>query len=205
MSNITCIAKLGSGGVFSLALLKDSPGILNFKATGDGAKAFFENEVGGHRWQRVPPNEKRGRVHTSTITVAAFSAEMQQKQAKVEIKEEDLDWKTCRGSGAGGQNRNKRETSVTVTHIPTGIVIRSETQRTQGENKRIALQLLKEKLGDVFNSSQQQALSSLRKEQVGSGMRGDKRRTIQCQNDIVVDHISNKQWDLKDYLKGKWD
>lgn len=129
----------------------------------------------------------------------------EQIKVNINIQDKDLEWKTCRGSGAGGQNRNKRDTSVTLTHIPTNIVIRSETERTQGQNKRIALERLKEKLETMCNDTQAQKISFLRKDQVGTGMRGDKRRTIQCQNDIVTDHITNKQWKLKDYLKGNWD
>src|SRR5262245_571910 len=92
------------GGVFSLEIVFERPGLIVFRADGAGALAAFRDEPGGHRWQRVPPNEKRGRVHTSTITVAVLA---EPQAAELFIPDKDLDWSTCRGTGSGGQKRNK--------------------------------------------------------------------------------------------------
>src|SRR5262245_18536969 len=92
------------GGVFDLDVTERLPGLVVFRATGARAAETFREEAGGHRWQRVPPNEKRGRVHTSTITVAVLP---EPSAREIVVTPGDLDWSTCRGSGAGGQHRNK--------------------------------------------------------------------------------------------------
>lgn len=165
---------------------------------------IFENESGGHRIQRIPPTEKKGRVHTSTITVAVFLEETN-KVSTLEIDEsKDLIIKTCRGSGAGGQHRNKTETAVQVTHIPSGISVRSENGRSQYQNKMTAINMIRMKLSSSEKEKNSRESSADRKNQVGSGMRGDKRRTIRFQDGIVTDHILNVQWNLKDYLRGNY-
>src|SRR4051812_41900501 len=106
-----------------------------------GAKAAecFGEEAGGHRWQRIPPNEKRGRVHTSTITVAVLP---EPAAAEVTLSEKELSWSTCRGTGSGGQKRNKTESTVVLKHLPTGMQVRCETTRSQQKNRELALALL---------------------------------------------------------------
>lgn len=162
---------------------------------------MFGQESGGHRWQRVPPTERRGRVHTSTVTVAVF-AEI--PEAQFNLEERDLEWATTRGSGAGGQNRNKVETVVVVKHKPTGMTVRCETERSQYRNRQIALRLLRARLYDNAKAETQSKVASDRRAQVGSGMRGDKRRTIRAQDGRVTDHVTGKTWRYSDYISGNW-
>lgn len=169
--------------------------------SGDGAEAAFANESGGHRWQRVPPNERRGRTHTSTITVAVLP---EAPEDGLRIEPGDLEWRTCRGSGAGGQHRNKTESAVQVTHLPTGLSVRCETERSQQRNRQTALALLRARLWADRSAAAAAARAGTRRAQVGSGMRGDKRRTVRCQDDAVTDHVLGVTWRLSDYKKGVW-
>lgn len=187
------------GGVFDLEITEHLPGLVVARITGRGAAEAFRDEAGGHRWQRVPPNDKRGRVHTSTITVAVLP---EPTEAQVKIATNDLEWSTCRGSGAGGQHRNKTESAVKVLHKPTGLVVRCETQRSQHQNRATALALLRARLWDAAASQQFKQRASARRDQVGSGMRGDKRRTIRCQDGVVTDHLTGKTWAFRQYERG---
>jgi len=101
--------------------------------TGARAEPLFRDEAGGHRWQRVPPNEKRDRVHTSTITVAVLP---EPTEVEVRVAERDLDWSTCYGTGPGGQKRNKTESTVLLTHRPSGLQVRCDARR-RGRSCRI--------------------------------------------------------------------
>jgi peptide chain release factor 1 len=159
----------------------------------------FRDEAGGHRWQRVPPTEKRGRVHTSTVTVAVLS---DPTDADVRLDMRDVDVRTTRGSGPGGQHRNTSDTAVQVTHRPTGIRVRAEDNKSQHINKENALRLLRLRLKQIAQEAAQAERDGSRRQQVGSGMRGDKIRTIQVQNDRVTNHMNGKQMRLKDYLRG---
>lgn len=170
-----------------------------FEARGRGAGDLFRHEAGGHRWQRVPPNEKRDRVHTSTVTVAVLRPPA---VTELVIPDRDLDWTTCRGSGAGGQHRNKTESAVVVTHLPTGLVVRCESERSQKQNRETALQLLRARLFAQKEAAEHGARAADRRRQVGSGQRGDKRRTIQCQNGVVVDHVLGTRIEVRAYLRG---
>lgn len=192
----------GPGGVFDVELLTERSGLVVFRAAGKGSDVAFANESGGHRWQRVPPTEKRGRMQTSTVTVAVLP---EPTPTQVVINENDLDWKFCRGSGAGGQHRNVTDSAVVLTHVPTGITVRCESERSQHSNKETALEILRARLWDAAHNQVSAQTSSSRREQVGSGMRGDKRRTIRSQDGVVTDHVLNKQWQLKKYLRGDWD
>ena len=113
------------------------------RITGRGAAAAFAREAGGHRWQRVPPNEKRGRVHTSTVTVAVLD---EPSEHELRIAPEDLDESFTRGTGPGGQHRNKRETAVVLRHVPTGITVRVDGGRSRHLNRQSALGLLRSRL-----------------------------------------------------------
>ncbi|MHC4237266.1 MAG: peptide chain release factor-like protein [Planctomycetota bacterium] len=181
--------------------MTERPGLIVFKATGKQAAKTFANESGGHRWQRIPPTEKRGRRQTSTITVAVMSIP---KESELRINDKDLDYKTCRGSGAGGQHRNVTDSAVQLTHIPTGISVRCESERSQHFNRETALEMLRAQLMKSQRTKDSNSRAADRKSQIGSGMRADKRRTIRVQDASVTDHVLNKTWNLKDYLRGNW-
>jgi peptide chain release factor 1 len=149
----------------------------------------------------VPPNEKRGRVQTSTITVAVLP---EPSVAELRIGPMDLEVLVCRGSGPGGQHRNKTESCVVMTHLPTGLTVRCESERSQHQNRETALGLLRARLHAAERERLYTARADDRRRQVGSGMRGDKRRTIRCQEGVVVDHVTGKSWSLRDYERGEW-
>jgi peptide chain release factor 1 len=201
MSSLACTASSRFGGGFSLEIVEQRSGILVFRATGNGADAAFANEAGGHRWQRIPPTEKRGRVQTSTVTVAVLA---EPTEVQIQISDRDLEWSATRGSGPGGQNRNKTETCVIVKHLPTGLQVRCETERSKEQNQRTALALLRARLWEAQRNRVVSERAADRKAQVGSGMRGDKRRTIRCQDGQVNDHVTGRRWELKAYLRGDW-
>lgn len=174
---------------------------MTFRAAGIGAEEAFRDEAGGHRWQRVPPAERRGRVHTSTITVAVLP---EPADAELRIAPGDLAWVTCLGLGAGGQHRNKTETAVVVTHRPTGLRVRCESERSQHQNRQNALALLRARLWEAETARRAGARDEARRRQVGSGMRGDKRRTVRCQDGVVTDHMTGRRWSLREYERGEW-
>jgi peptide chain release factor 1 len=163
---------------------------------------MFAHEAGGHRWQRIPPNERKGRVHTSTVTVAVLR---EPTPTEVEVRDVDLEWSTCRGSGAGGQHRNKTESAVIVKHRPSGVSVRCESERSQHQNRATALGLLRARLLAAREAAELGAYNAGRREQVGSGMRGDKRRTVQMQNGVVVDHVRERRTETRGYLRGDLD
>ena len=167
--------------------------------SGAGVKKFFEKEVGTHTWQRVPPTEKRGRVQTSSITVAVLSKE---EFDEVELHPNEIEIITTRDSGPGGQHRNVHDSCVIMTHIPTGIKVK-QAKKSQHQNKKEALRILTKKVNHFYRTGQMNELEEERKEQIGDGGRGHKRRTYRVTDGTVVDHVSNKSARLKDILKGK--
>lgn len=169
--------------------------------SGKRAAKLFANEGGGHRWQRVSPTERRGRVHTSTITVAVLQ-EPQGRECVLDAK--DLEVTTRRGSGPGGQHRNKTDSCVDIKHKPTGLVV-SIDGRSQHANKALALEILRAKLLDKERQRGILERNKNRRQQVGCGMRGDKRRTIRVGDNQVVDHTLSKTITYKDYVKGNFD
>lgn len=168
---------------------------------GLGARAVFAAESGGHRWQRIPPTEKRGRVHSSTITIAILD---EVSEHALVIPPTDLEIETCRASGSGGQHLQKTDTAVRVVHRPTGIVVRCQSERSQHENKVIALAILRARIIEARDREASDERAALRRRQIGSGQRGDKRRTIRVQDDQVIDHETGRSWRYKDYRRGNW-
>lgn len=176
------------------------PGLLIASVSGRNAEQLFAHESGGHRWQRVPKTEKRGRVHTSTVTVVVLA---EPDSSELTIDRRDLEEKFTRGSGAGGQHRNKTDTAVQLRHKPTGLAVRAEKGRSQTDNRATALRLLRAKLEDAQQRSEADERDRERRNQAGSGQRGDKIRTIALQRDRVVDHRSGKSCSAREYLRGR--
>jgi len=163
--------------------------------------SLFAHEAGGHRWQRVPPNDKRGRIHTSTVTVAVFAGG---EDAERGVDLGALRWETFRGSGKGGQHRNKNETGVRVTHLPTGTTVRIESGRSQKQNRREALAALQARLKHALRERTKAKRDRARKEMVGTGMRADKIRTVREQDGRVSDHRTERAIRFRDYARGNW-
>lgn len=180
-------------------MIDERPGFLCFTAKGSGAARWFRHEAGGHRWQRVPPNEKRGRVHSSTVTVVVLEPA---RAEAVEIRPEDLDEGFCRGSGSGGQHRNKTSTAVHLRHLPSGLHVRVDGGRSQSINRQTALELLRARLQAQRDGAAEAERWAERKAQAGSGMRGDKIRTVQVQGDVVVDHRRGTRMSYRRYVRG---
>lgn len=151
--------------------------------------------------QRVSPTEKRGRVHTSTITVAVLST---MAVVTTEIPPAELDWKMTIGTGNGGQSRNTTYSCVVLTHRPSKIVVRCQSERSQLQNKQAALTILRARLAARKAGAAHEARNDTRAEQIGSGMRGDKRRTIRNQDGRVKDHLTGRTWETDRYWSGKW-
>jgi len=198
-SNLRSTQRSRFGGVFSVEIIESRPGILIFEATGPSVADTFAHEAGGHRWQRVPPTEKHGRVQTSTVTVAVLP---EPTETQVQIRDSDLEIQMIRGSGAGGQKRNKTNNCVMLKHRPSGLTVRCETERSLTQNRASALALLRARLWEKENDRAVGQRTSQRRQQVGSGMRGDKRRTIRA--DGVVDHVTGQRWEFKQYSRGDW-
>lgn len=156
-------------------------------------------EAGGHRWQRVPPTERRGRMQTSTVTVAVFEVG---PEATTGIDPRDVELFIAKGTGAGGQNRNKRETAVVMRHRPTGIEAKAEAQRTQRDNKRAARDALEARVSSFYASRRKELADQQRAAMVGTGMRGDKIRTYRVQDDLVTDHRTGRKARLSAVLAG---
>lgn len=201
-SNLRSTPSLWTRGVFEYVLLEEKSGFLSFTVSGKQAKKTFELEAGGHRWQRIPPTEKKGRVHTSTITVAVLD---EPTETILHLEEKDIEWTTCRGSGAGGQHRNRTESAVQMTHLPTGIRVRVENERSQHQNRDLAHRLLRARVYELRQAQTATVREEQRRSQVGSGMRGDKIRTIRVQDGIVTDHRKENKIRYKDYIRGNWD
>lgn len=183
-------------------MLEARPGFLVFTARGPRVARWFAHEAGGHRWQRIPPTEKRGRVHSSTVTVVVLEPAT---EAEVELRPEDLDENFTRGSGAGGQHRNKTSTAVHLRHVPTGLWVRVDGGRSQSINRQTALALLRARLLSERRAAADAERKATRKAQAGSGMRGDKIRTVQVQGDTVVDHRRGTRMTYRRYARGHLD
>ncbi len=170
---------------------------------GKGAYSRLKYESGVHRVQRVPVTESSGRIHTSTVTVAILP---EVDEVEVEIRPEDLKIETMRASGHGGQHVNKTESAVRITHIPTGIVVSCQNERSQHQNKATALKILRAKLYELAMREQMEKIQSERRSQVGTGERCEKIRTYNFPQNRVTDHrIGMTVYNLQEVLDGDLD
>ncbi|KKT26759.1 MAG: Peptide chain release factor 1 [Parcubacteria group bacterium GW2011_GWA2_43_9b] len=169
----------------------------------NGAEAYeqLQNESGVHRVQRIPKTEKNDRVHTSTATVAVLP---KVESNEIKLNPQDLQIDAVRSSGPGGQNVNKRSTAVRIVHLPTNITVFSQTERSQSQNKEIALEILRAKLYEHTRNQQTSQLSADRRQQIGTADRSEKIRTYNFPQNRVTDHRINKSWhDLETIIEGK--
>lgn len=176
------------------------PGVIRVK--GQGVFDLLKNEAGVHRVQRVPQTEKRGRIHTSTASVAVLP-EVTDKE--VTINPADIDWDFHRAGGHGGQNVNKVSTAVRLTHRPSGIVIEARTERFQEQNRINALNLLRSKL---FERQEEQKVKTIAgyRSVIGKGMRSEKIRTYNFPQDRITDHRIGKSWgNIETIMEGSLD
>ena len=187
-------------GVFDAKIIHDAPGEMKVVFSGHRAKELFAPEAGGHRWQRIPPTERGGRKHSSTITVAVLD---ETTVVVEELCDGDLVINRYRASGPGGQKRNKVETAIRIRHKPSGIVVCSASEASQKQNLINARRELQCRVTSVAKQRLHQAINGSRKSQIGKGERSDKIRTVQMQNGKVINHVTGKSVSVKDYLKGK--
>ena len=211
MQNFLCkisiqhIKSLQHGGAFELSsdnIVKAKIGwnSISFTITGEKALSIFSHEIGGHRIQRVPPTETKGRIQTSTVTVSVIP---ERREREIEIDDIDLRWEFFRGRGKGGQHRDKTDSCVRLTHIPSGTVVIAQRERSQPQNKQIALRELKKRLEEMQTNISHNESIKILKDQRKSGMRGDKIRTYRFQEDTITNHKNNKKVkNINRFMKG---
>lgn len=174
-----------------------------FSISGKGVYSRLKYESGVHRVQRVPDTESQGRIHTSTVTVAVLP---EAQDVEVEIDEKDLKIDTYRSSGAGGQHVNKTESCIRMTHLPTGIVVTCQDERSQIKNREKAMKVMKSRLYDYYNTKYQNEYAANRKSLVGTGDRSERIRTYNFPQGRVTDHrIGYTIYTLQQFLMGDLD
>ena len=170
------------------------------KIEGNGAFENFKFEAGVHRVQRIPATEKRGRVHTSTATVSVLP---ELEDIDLNINPYDVGFEAFRAGGHGGQNVNKVSSAVRIIHNPSGIIVTSRTERSQLQNREIAMELLRAKLWEIEVEARHGEIAGLKSTQVGRGTRAEKIRTYNFPQDRMTDHRINKSWrNLEGILDG---
>ena len=176
---------------------------ISFSIEGTGAYSRLKYESGVHRVQRVPETESSGRIHTSTVTVAVLP---EAEDVELEINPTDLQIDTFRSSGAGGQHVNKTESAIRITHLPTGLVVECQDERSQHKNKERALKVLRSKLYDQMLAEQNAEIAAERRSQVGTGDRSERIRTYNFPQGRVSDHrINLTLYKLENFLNGDLD
>ena len=158
---------------------------ISFLVEGRGAWARFKYESGAHRVQRVPATESAGRIHTSAVTVAVLP---EAEEVEIEINPADLQIDTFRSGGAGGQHVNKTESAIRITHLPTGVVVECQDERSQYKNKDRAMKILRSKLYEAKQAELEKERAGERRSQVGSGDRSERIRTYNYPQSRVTDH-----------------
>lgn len=163
----------------------------------------FRFETGVHRVQRVPVTEKAGRIHTSTASVAILPL---RKKPKIEINPSDIEMEFSRSGGAGGQNVNKVETAVRLVHKPTGLEVRSQSERSQLKNRAKAMSILTAKLESMHEEEEAKKHATERKDQIGTGDRSEKIRTYNFPQNRITDHRIKVSWhNIEAVMSGQWD
>ena len=176
---------------------------ISFMITGEGAYSRLKYESGVHRVQRVPETETQGRVHTSTATVAVLA---EVDDVEVEINPADLQIDTYRASGAGGQHVNKTESAIRITHLPTGVIVECQDERSQLKNKDKAMKILRSRLYEAKQKEQDAQLAEERRSQVGTGDRSERIRTYNYPQGRITDHrIGMTVYKFDDMLNGNID
>ena len=176
---------------------------ISFSVSGEGAYSRYKFESGVHRVQRVPETESGGRIHTSTVTVAVLP---EAEEVEFEINPADLQIDTYRSSGAGGQHVNKTESAIRITHLPTGLVVECQDERSQHKNKERAMKILRSRLVDMERAKKNAEIASERKSQVGTGDRSERIRTYNFPQGRVTDHrIGLTLYKLEQILNGALD
>ena len=178
---------------------------ISFMINGAGAYSRLKFEAGGHRVQRVPVTESGGRIHTSAATVAVLP---EVADVDFRIDQKDLKIDTSRSSGAGGQHVNKTESAIRITHLPTGLVVECQDERSQYKNKDRAMQILRSKLYEAEQAKKNEALASERRSQIGSGDRSERIRTYNFPQNRVTDHRLSgdiKNFNIQNIINGDLD
>ncbi|MBQ0084043.1 MAG: peptide chain release factor 1 [Clostridiales bacterium] len=176
---------------------------VSFMIEGEGAYSRLKYESGVHRVQRVPETETQGRIHTSTVTVAVLP---EAEEVEIEINPADLQIDTYRSGGAGGQHVNKTESAIRITHLPTGLVVECQDERSQYKNKDKAMKVLRSRLYEMMQQKQNDAIASDRKAQVGTGDRSERIRTYNYPQGRVSDHrIGLTLYKIEQILNGDLD
>jgi len=187
------LSEIGIGGIKEVT----------FMIEGEGAYSRLKFESGVHRVQRVPETESSGRIHTSTVTVAVLP---EVDDVEVEINPDDLQIDTYRSSGAGGQHVNKTESAIRITHIPTGIVVACQDERSQHKNREAAMKMLRTRLYDMMEQERNASIAADRKSQVGTGDRSERIRTYNFPQGRVTDHrIGLTLYKLEQIMNGDLD
>ncbi|MBI4568685.1 MAG: peptide chain release factor 1 [Planctomycetes bacterium] len=201
-------SRYADGAGWKLELLDTSPTELGglkevvFALRGAGVYGAMRFEGGGHRVQRVPRTEAQGRIHTSACTVAVLP---EIEAVEVDIKREDLVIETMRASGPGGQKVNKTESAIRLTHVPTGIVVHMQDNKSQHQNRDKAMRVLRARLHEHERQKAAAARARDRREQVGTGDRSDRVRTYNFPQNRVTDHRLNENYPLDQVIDGRLD
>ncbi len=190
-------------------ILDENPSELNglkqiiLKIKGENVYSLLRHEAGVHRVQRIPKTEKGNRIHTSTVSVAVLPIPT---ETQIKILPSDIKMDFYKSSGPGGQYVNKRQTAIRITHLPTGLVITSQTSRNLEDNKKAALNILQAKLYEKEMSAQEEKMSQERKSQIGWAQRAEKIRTYNFPQDRITDHRIKKSWrNIEKILDGNLD